>query len=122
MKDLYEVIGLQKGASEQDIKRAYRKLAAKYHPDVNNDKGSDEKFKEITTAYETLSDHKKRAHYDQFGSTEGMGGSGGFGGGNPFGGGGGGNKTRTVSHLTRRLCQFTVYIRALTFESRISLY
>lgn len=83
MKDLYEVLGLQKGATEQDIKKAYRKLAAKYHPDVNKEKGAQDTFKEITAAYEVLSDAKKRAQYDQFGHV----GNGGFGGGNPFGGG-----------------------------------
>lgn len=93
MKDLYEDLGLHKGASEQDIKRAYRKLAAKYHPDVNKESGSDEKFKKITNAYETLSDPKKRTHYDQFGSTDGAGQGGFGGGGSPFGGGGfGGNQ------------------------------
>lgn len=84
MEDLYNDLGLKKGASEMDIKRAYRKLAAKYHPDVNKDASAEKKFTKISNAYETLSDPKKRAHYDQFGSTEGMG--GGFGGGNPFGG------------------------------------
>lgn len=84
MKDLYESLGLKKGADETEIKRAYRKLAAKYHPDVNKEKGSDAKFKEITEAYEVLSDSQKKAQYDQFGTT---GAQGGFGGGNPFGGG-----------------------------------
>lgn len=83
MKDLYETLGVAKGSTEQDIKKAYRRLAAKYHPDVNKDKDASEKFKEITAAYEVLSDPKKRAQYDQFGSV----GGGGFGGGNPFGGG-----------------------------------
>jgi molecular chaperone DnaJ len=83
MKDLYEILGLKKGASEMDIKRAYRKLAAKYHPDVNSEPDAQEKFTEVSNAYETLSDPKKRAHYDQFGTTDGAG----FGGGNPFGGG-----------------------------------
>ena len=82
-KDLYKVLGLEKGASEMDIKRAYRKLAAKYHPDVNKEKGAEEKFAELSNAYEVLSDPKKRSNYDQFGSADGM-------GGNPFGGGHGG--------------------------------
>ena len=69
MKDLYEILGLQKGASEMEIKRAYRKLAAKYHPDVNKNTDASEKFKEISSAYEILSDPKKRTQYDQFGST-----------------------------------------------------
>lgn len=80
MKDLYEILGLQKGAPEMEIKRAYRKLAAKYHPDVNKNTDASEKFKEISAAYEVLSDPHKRAQYDQFGSVNG-GGQGGFGGG-----------------------------------------
>ena len=80
-KDLYKILGLEKGASEMDIKRAYRKLAAKYHPDVNKDANAEEKFAELSNAYEVLSDPKKRSNYDQFGSADGM-------GGNPFGGGG----------------------------------
>lgn len=84
MKDLYETLGLKKGAAEADIKRAYRKLAAQYHPDVNKDKGAEAKFKEVQNAYEILSDPQKRAQYDQFGSVGG-GGGGGFGGGG-FGG------------------------------------
>jgi len=83
MSDLYEIIGLQKGASGDEIKRAYRKLAAKYHPDVNKDSGAVDKFKEIQEAYEVLSDPQKKSQYDQFGS---VGGGGGF----DFNGGGGG--------------------------------
>jgi len=67
-KDYYEVLGVNKGASEADIKKAFRKLARKYHPDVNpGDKTSEQKFKEINEAYEVLSDAKKRQQYDQFG-------------------------------------------------------
>lgn len=80
-KDLYKILGLEKGASEMDIKRSYRKMAAKYHPDVNKDADAEEKFAELSNAYEVLSDPKKRSNYDQFGSADGM-------GGNPFGGGG----------------------------------
>jgi molecular chaperone DnaJ len=87
-KDLYESLGLKKGASETEIKKAYRKLAAKYHPDVNKDKGSDEKFKELSAAYEVLSDPQKKSQYDQFGHVGGQDGS--YGGGNPFSGGFGG--------------------------------
>lgn len=89
-KDFYEVLGLKKGATELEIKKAYRKLAAKYHPDVNKDSGAQDTFKEITEAYETLSDPKKRAQYDQFGHAGNGGGYEGFGGGSPFGGGFGG--------------------------------
>lgn len=76
-RDYYEVLGLQKGASKDDIKKAYRKLAIQYHPDKNpGNKEAEEKFKEATEAYEVLSDDQKRAAYDQFGfaGVEGMGG------------------------------------------------
>lgn len=66
-RDYYEVLGLQKGASDDEIKRAYRKLAAKYHPDVNHEPGAEAMFKEINEAHEVLSDPDKRARYDQFG-------------------------------------------------------
>lgn len=66
-RDYYEVLGLKKDATDADIKRAYRKLAAQYHPDVNHDPGAEEKFKEINEANEVLSDPEKKARYDQFG-------------------------------------------------------
>ena len=67
-RDYYEVLGLSKGASSDEIKKAYRKLAVKYHPDKNpDDKASEEKFKEIGEAYEALSDPEKKSAYDQFG-------------------------------------------------------
>lgn len=87
-RDYYEVLGLQKGASADEIKRAYRQLAKKYHPDVNKEPGAEEKFKEINEAYDTLSDEGKKARYDQYGfddPTAGFGGGSGFGG---FGGAG----------------------------------
>lgn len=69
MKNYYSVLGLPNGASEDDIKKAYRKLAMKYHPDRNEgDKKAEEKFKEVSEAYAVLSDKKKRQQYDQFGS------------------------------------------------------
>jgi len=77
-RDYYEVLGVQKNASKDDIKKAYRKLAIQYHPDKNpGDKAAEEKFKEATEAYEVLGDDKKKQAYDQFGfaGVEGMGGS-----------------------------------------------
>lgn len=87
-KDYYEVLELSKNASSEDIKKSYRKLAKKYHPDINKDPGAEEKFKEINEAYEVLSDPQKKQIYDQYGhaglENGGMGGfegfsSGGFG-------------------------------------------
>ena len=88
-RDYYEILGVSKNASDDEIKKAYRKLAIKYHPDKNpGDKGAEAKFKEINEAHDVLSDKQKRARYDQFGHAGvGGGGFGGFGGGNPFGGG-----------------------------------
>ena len=80
-KDYYEVLGLQKGASDEEIKRAFRRLAKQYHPDVNKEPGAEEKFKEIGEAYSVLSDPDKKRQYDQFGHAAFQnGGSGGFGG------------------------------------------
>ncbi|MFQ6341606.1 DnaJ C-terminal domain-containing protein [Campylobacter sp. VTCC 70190] len=69
MNSLYETLGVSKNASGDEIKKAYRRLARKYHPDINKEKGAEEKFKEITAAYEILSDEKKRAQYDQYGDS-----------------------------------------------------
>lgn len=86
-KDYYDILGVKKDASEAEIKRAYRKLAAKYHPDVNHEPGAEQKFKDINEAFETLSDSQKRAQYDQFGSAGPQGGFGGQGfGGQGFDG------------------------------------
>ncbi len=82
-RDYYEVLGVSKNASEDEIKKAYRSLAKKYHPDLNKEPGAEEKFKEINEAYEVLSDPQKRQTYDQFGFA-GMDGAQGFGSG--FGG------------------------------------
>lgn len=89
-RDYYEVLGLSKGASQDEIKKAYRSLAKKYHPDINKEPGAEEKFKEINEAYDTLSDESKKARYDQFGHEDPMGGGSGFGGFGGFEGFGGG--------------------------------
>ncbi len=77
-KDFYEILGVGRDASEDEIKKAYRHLARKFHPDVNKEKGAEDKFKEVQKAYETLSDSQKRQRYNQFGEA-GVGDGGGFG-------------------------------------------
>ena len=67
-KDYYEVLGVSKDASQDDIKKAYRNLAKKYHPDVSTDPNATEKFAEIQVAYDCLSDPSKRENYDRFGT------------------------------------------------------
>jgi molecular chaperone DnaJ len=97
-KDFYEILGVAKDVTPADLKKAYRKLAVQYHPDKNQgDKAAEEKFKEISSAYEVLSDENKRAKYDRFGHDAYTSSGSGGGGGDPFdifsqvfGGGGGG--------------------------------
>lgn len=66
-KDYYKILGISRGASDDDIKKAYRKLALKYHPDKNKEPGAEEKFKEVAEAYEILSDPKKKEIFDKYG-------------------------------------------------------
>jgi molecular chaperone DnaJ len=87
--DYYKVLGVDKKASQEDIKKAYRKLARQYHPDTNKDAGAEERFKQISEAYDTLGDPEKRKKYDRGGSI--------FGGANPFGGAGGGGGGATAA-------------------------
>lgn len=97
-RDFYEVLGVSKTASADGIKRAYRKLALEYHPDRNKSKDAAEKFKEVTHAYEVLSDQQKRQAYDQFGHAAFEQGAPGAGG--PFGGFGGQTRTGQYGPFT----------------------
>ena len=93
--DYYKVLGVDKKASQEDIKKAYRKLARQYHPDTNKDAGAEERFKQISEAYDTLGDPEKRKKYDRGGSI--------FGGANPFGGAGGARRRGDGGRLRRVL-------------------
>ncbi len=85
-RDYYEILGVSKSAPEAEIKSAYRKLARKHHPDIDKSAGADVRFKEVSEAYQVLSDPQKKQSYDQFGHAAfDRGAGGGYGGGNPFG-------------------------------------
>lgn len=129
-KDYYDILGVSRDASEKDIKAAYRKLSKKYHPDLNQDAGAEAKFKNISEAFEVLTDPQKRSNYDQFGSADPSG-NGGFSGGqgdfNGFGGGGfedifssffgGGGQSRNPNQPTQG--EDLQYQMDLTFEEAI---
>ncbi|MDR0484944.1 MAG: molecular chaperone DnaJ [Alphaproteobacteria bacterium] len=140
-KDFYEILGVAKNANEADIKSAYRKMAMKYHPDKNpNNKEAEQKFKEVSEAYEVLKDPNKRTNYDAGGyNPHGNydGGFGGFGGGNPFGGagfgdfgsmndifeeifGGNGNRRRTTNTQRNRRGSDLLYNLSITLEEAYS--
>lgn len=127
-RDYYEVLGVGKSATKDEIKKAYRKLSKQYHPDINKAEDAAEQFKEVKEAYEVLSDDQKRAHYDQFGHTDpnqGFGGGGDFGGGfggfedifNTFFGGGGGGRRRDPN--APRQGADLQYTMTLTFEEAV---
>ncbi|HLR92538.1 MAG TPA: molecular chaperone DnaJ [Atopostipes sp.] len=139
-RDLYDVLGVSKDASQDEIKKAYRRLSKKYHPDLNDAPDAEEKFKEVADAYETLSDESKRAQYDQFGhaSTDpnfnggfgggGFGGAGGYGGGDAFSGfedifdqffGGGGGRRASRNPNAPRQGEDLQYVMDLTFEEGV---
>lgn len=134
-RDFYDVLGVSKDASQSEIKKAYRRLSKKYHPDLNDAADAEEKFKEVAEAYETLSDETKRSNYDQFGhaSTDpnfgggGFGGAGGFGGGDAFSGFddifsqffGGGGRTASRNPNAPRRGEDLQYVMDLTFEEGV---
>ncbi|MGX4645123.1 molecular chaperone DnaJ [Holzapfeliella sp. JNUCC 80] len=133
-RDYYEVLGLSKNASEAEIKKAYRKLSKKYHPDLNDSEDAEEKFKEVSEAYEVLSDSQKRAAYDNYGHAGvnggAQGGAGGFGGGaqgfggfedifNQFFGGGAAGGGRAQDPTAPRKGHDLDYTMTLEFEEAI---
>lgn len=115
-KDYYKILGISKSATDDEIKKAYRKLALKYHPDKNRSPGAEEKFKEIAEAYEVLSDTKKREVYDKFGE-EGLK----EGAGSAGGGGGGGAGTTYTFHGDPRATFAQFFGSASPFDSFFEL-
>ena len=106
-KDYYNILGVERNASQDEIKKAYRKLAMKYHPDRNKDAGAEDKFKEASEAYEVLSDEGKRDTFDRFGHAGVQGGFGGSGGFEGFGFGGLGDIFETFFGGSRSTSQNT---------------
>jgi molecular chaperone DnaJ len=120
VRDLYEILGVDRSASTEDIKKAYRRLAREHHPDVSGDPAAEERFKEVAGAYEILSDPDKRARYDTFGTADGSGAPGftdlseifeAFFGGSGFGGFGGVGSRRRTGTRTRRGEDLAVRLR-----------
>ena len=127
-RDYYEVLGVAKSATQDEIKRAYRKLAKQYHPDVSTEANAEEKFKEVSEAYEVVGDEDKRKNYDQFGfAGQQQGGPGGFGGAQGFGGFedifssffGGGGRTRRADPNAPRAGQDVEKSMTITFEEAV---
>ena len=137
-RDYYEVLGVQKNATDEELKKAYRQLAKKYHPDANpnNKEEAEKKFKEVNEAYEVLSDKQKRSMYDQFGHSGPNGyssdfsGFSGFDGFSGFGGGNGGfdvdyveivnNQLKRAENLETSLKQAVAQIDAVSEEDQKS--
>ena len=128
-RDYYDVLGIARNSSEEDIKKAFRKLALEYHPDRNRSEGAEERFKEVNEAYQILSDSKKRADYDRFGhSAVGANGGRGFDGFENFGGfgdifdaffgSGFGSQTRTATNAPRRGNDLQTTL-TITFEEAV---
>ena len=115
-RDYYEVLGVSKGASADEIKKAYRKLAKKYHPDVNKAKDAEEKFKEINEAYEVLSDDQKKQIYDNYGF-DGLEGNMGQGGFSNFSGGFDDLSNETFSSILQFNLFLTLFISILVIFS-----
>lgn len=112
-RDYYEVLGVAKNATADEIKKAYRKKAIQYHPDRNpGDKDAEEKFKEAAEAYDVLSDADKRARYDQFGHSMGP---QGFGGGGSYGGFGGFGQNQCTVTFSHSLTKVKTYNKRTIF-------
>lgn len=123
--EFYDRLGVSKDASQDEIKKAYRRMSKKYHPDINKEAGAEEKYKEVQEAYETLSDTQKRAAYDQYGAAGANGGFGGFDGGGfggfdggGFGGGGfGGFEDIFSSFLVEEGCAILMHhVKEMTYN------